>query len=80
MTNADKMRELVGAPDAPNKVIHDWAYLNRIWLQDLPEEPEFTTMRASVRDYIAKHGYDGDEHVNWDGFLVAEYVPEEATK
>lgn len=79
-TNGDMMRTLVGAPQATNEEIFQWAYMNRIWLIELPDEPEFTGMQASVDDYFKKHPGIGDEDEYWRGFLKAEYVPGDKTE
>lgn len=74
MKNADKMREIVGAPSATDREIENWAYMNRIWLCDLPDVPEFGGMKASVDAYMAGRLSLDDEDANWAGFLKADFV------
>jgi hypothetical protein len=77
MTNLEKMNELVGA-SADKKQVMKWAYMNRVWLIDLPYEPEFSAMDESIKNFLNEYEYSGDEDKNWDRFLDMEYIPPKA--
>lgn len=73
MTNLEKMNQLVNE-DASKQTIVNWAYMNRVWLCDLPYHKEFECMKSSVDSFIDAGEYGGDETENWNKFLDAEYV------
>lgn len=76
MTNYEKMIALVASPATPKDIV-DWAYINRICLVDLPSEPEFACMEASVDKFFETHNpfndAQGEEQV-WREFLSCQYV------
>ena len=73
MTNAEKMRELVGTPDATEQQMLNWAYMNRVYVCDIPNEAEFVSMKASVDAFEASEEIGADEEDNMRRFLRAEY-------
>ena len=76
MTNHEKMIALVKSSATPKDII-DWAYMNRVCLADLPFEPEFAPMKASVDKFFETHSpindADGEERA-WCEFLGCQYV------
>ena len=79
MKNIDKMNELVGS-EATIKQVVDWAYMNRVWLCDLPDEDEFQEMKFSVESFLNKENELRHEQDMWRDFLVSEFVEEEVRK
>jgi len=76
MTNLEKMNELVGS-NATKEQVLEWAYMNRIIVEQLPEEPEFEVMDKSVENFCNSDFYKenfSDEYKIWDKFLDSEFV------
>lgn len=74
MKNIDKMRELVNSNASKEQII-EWAYLNRVWLDDLLIEPGFEEMQESIMHFFDKNWLvDEDEREVWNKFLDSEFV------
>ena len=76
MTNLQKMNELVGANSSKEQV-HSWAYMNRIWLSDLPYEKEFSLMKVAVDDFMQRESELRTEYDMWNEFLDREHIESE---
>ena len=76
MLNIDKMNKLVGAEDTKQQILK-WAYMNRIWLSELPDLEEFEEMRFSVLDFLGKEEEIRDEKEIWSDFLSSEFKENE---
>jgi hypothetical protein len=79
MTNLEKMNELVNS-DATKKQVIEWAYMNRIWLADLPEEKGFFEMQKSVDSFLKSEKTLRGEHEMWEDFLDAQFIPRDKNK
>lgn len=76
MTNHEKMCLLVKSTATLRDIV-DWAYMNRVCLADLPFEPEFAPMKASVDKFFETHSPINDaqgEVQAWREFLGCQYV------
>lgn len=76
MTNLEKMNELAGSK-ADKEQIKQWAYMNRVFVGCLYDEPEFYGMERTVIHFMESDFYTDnfeDETKLWDGFLDFEYV------
>ena len=73
MTNLEKMKELVGSEKVTKEDIISWAYMNRVLLEDLPFEKEFSSMEYSVRKFI-ENDESTSEFETWEKFLDANYL------
>jgi hypothetical protein len=75
MTNLEKMNELVGAK-VDKEHIKKWAYMNRIIVDCLHLEEEFSSMTRSVNTFMDTEFYQNccDEYKLWDKFLDAQYI------
>jgi hypothetical protein len=76
VTNHEKMISLVNSTATPEDIV-DWAYMNRVCLADLPFEPQFTCMKASVDKFFEAHSPINDaqgEVQAWREFLACQYV------
>jgi len=74
MTNLEKMNELVGAK-ADKKEIMQWAYMNRVLVDEIPEEKEFKSMKHSVAMFL-KSDTSKTEYDSLNNFLDAKYIDE----
>lgn len=72
MTNGDKMRELVSSDSKDSEIVR-WAYMNRVYVSDLPFEEEFETMRTAVESFEKSEDYSDDETKNFVLFLKREW-------
>lgn len=73
MTNLEKINELVQS-SADKEQIVNWAYMNRILVVNLADEPEFEHLKNSVDVFIQKEPYSDDEFENWGRFLDSEFI------